>query len=436
MVQRLTTVPLRPQAASASRTAARPQLDTLLLSASKQPRSHTSEGREPLLTATENSRLRASLAAAPKAVVAEVLGLAAGFRGEAAPVASALLLRAASARGDQLKGPGAEKSLQTLRAFATQIRGLDATTLRERATVLDLDSGKNDSLFDAQGLWERRGTVRASAADTAADNDGLLQRFTSTCGPTVLQMLMAEADPVLAFAINQEGRASASAKDGAARFQRAVLEEFGGIGIPRVESHLAARLKNGLGQLVRSGEVTAGQRDALVRHATARGPLDARAKTALEAMRERYEGFPADDELKQLKTAILPARDEGLGTVEFQRALEKYASVLTGLGYQMTEPADGFGRGDAKKHLDAVEAALKKGADVPFGVSEPAHWMLLTASRRVDGAREFLVSDPDGGKTAWVKERDFVSGTFGDKQFQLSRPDERPYVDCFFLPKK
>ena len=376
-----------------------------------------------------------ALAAAPKKVSAEVIALAAGFRGEAAPVAAALVLRAASARADQLSGPGADKSLATLRTFAAAIRGLDAATLRERATVLDLDSGKNDSVFDAQGLWERRGTVRARGPDASADNDGLLQRFSSTCGTTVLQMLMAEADPVLAFAINQEGRASLSANDGAAKFQRAVLEEFGGVGIPRVESHLASRLKNGLGQLVRSGELTPGQRDALIDHATAHGPLDARAKAALAAVRERYDGFPADSDLTLLKAAMLPARDEGLGTAEFQSALKKYATALTGLGYRQTEPADGFARGQVKKHLDAVETALKRGADVPFGVCEPAHWMLLTAARHAGGGREFLVSDPDGGRTAWVKEKDFVSGAFGDKQFHLSRADERPYVDCFFLPK-
>ena len=34
-----------------------------------------------------------------------------------------------------------------------------------------------------------------------------------------------------------------------------------------------------------------------------------------------------------------------------------------------------------------------------------------------------------------MKEKDFVSGTFGDKQFHLSTPDQKPYVDCFFLPK-
>ena len=253
-------------------------------------------------------------------------------------------------------------------------------------------------------------------------------------GPTVLQMVMAEADPVIAFAITERGRASPSAHDATAQFQRRVLEEFGGVGIPRVESFLASRLKNGLGRLVRSGEVTAGQRDALVQYATARGPLDARATVALEKLRQRYEGFPADGELKQVRNAVIPARDAGLGTVEFQKMFEKYASALTGMNYRQTEPADGFGRNQSKKHLDSVEQALKRGADVPFGVCEPGHWMLMTDSRKVAGGREFLVADPDGGRTAWVKEKDLVSGAFAEKQFHLNRPDERPYIDSFFLP--
>src|SRR5688500_5051075 len=117
MARRISTVPLRPQPAAPPR-AAPPQLEGMLGAASKLTRSHTAEGREPLLTSTEAGRLRSGLAAAPKAVTAEVMALATGFRGAAAPVASALLLRAAAARTDQLRGPGAEKSLETLRTFA------------------------------------------------------------------------------------------------------------------------------------------------------------------------------------------------------------------------------------------------------------------------------------------------------------------------------
>lgn len=437
MPRRIAPEPRRPSPLRPGPAPSAPGLDALLASATKLTRSDGPEGREAMLTPLQTRRLKAALGVAPRPVTQQVLALASSFRGEAAPVASALVLRAAAARADKLtSGPDAERALATLREFAGAISGLDSATLRERATVLDLDSTKNDSAFDAQALWNRRGTIRPAQADTAGDNDGLLQRFTSSCGPTVLQMVMAEADPALAFALNQRGRASPSARDGTADFQRAILEEFGGVGIPRAEAFLGSRLKNGLGRLVQSGEVTAGQRDALLQVATGKGPLDARAKVALEKLRSKYDGFPTDAELQTLKTAVMPARDVGLGTTEFQSALEKYASALTGLHYQQTDPPDGFGRNQSKQHLDAVESALKRGADVPFGVSEPAHWMLLTAVKSTPTGREFLVSDPDGGRTAWVKEKDFVSGAFGDKQFHLNRPDERPYVDCFYLPAR
>jgi hypothetical protein len=81
-----------------------------------------------------------------------------------------------------------------------------------------------------------------------------------------------------------------------------------------------------------------------------------------------------------------------------------------------------------------VEKALKSGFDVPIGTSEPAHWMIAVAVKHEDGARQFMLSDPDGGKTAWVSEKDLVSGKALDTVFHLPKPGERPYVDSFFLP--
>ena len=74
------------------------------------------------------------------------------------------------------------------------------------------------------------------------------------------------------------------------------------------------------------------------------------------------------------------------------------------------------------------------GLDVPFGIAEPAHWMLLTAVKGEQPNRSFLVSDPDGGRTAWVSEHDFRDGSFADQQFQLCEKHNRPYVDSFILP--
>ncbi len=425
-----------PRRIAAPHSAARPQpppaassvvVDRWLDDAARLPRSLGPEGREPLLNARERARVRAALQGAAPGVRREVLTLGRGLEG----VGRALFLRAVAARAERMSAPA---TMETLRAFAKVVRGLEPEVLRERATVLDLDSTRNTSGFDALTLWEKRGTIRAPAGREAADDDGLLQRFTSTCGPTVLQMVLAEADPVVAFAISREGRASVSSRDGAARFQRAVLEEFGSVGIPRHESAVAARLNNALGRLVKSGAVTGAQRDALRRYARAEGPLDARAAQALAAVRARYDGFPQDRDVTALRAAVLPARDEGLWTRDFLAAFEASVRHVTGTRYRATEPEDGFARGQARQHLDAVERALARGVDVPFGIVEPAHWMLMTAVRTVAGRREFLVSDPDGGRTAWVTEKDLVSGVFGSKQFFLNKPSERPYVDCFLLP--
>ncbi len=72
--------------------------------------------------------------------------------------------------------------------------------------------------------------------------------------------------------------------------------------------------------------------------------------------------------------------------------------------------------------------------DVPFGIAEPAHWMLLSAVEGEGAERRFLVSDPDGGRTVWVSDADLRSGEFARTQFHLCEDKDRPYIDSFVLP--
>ncbi|MFT3711901.1 MAG: hypothetical protein QM817_30035 [Archangium sp.] len=413
---------------------ARPATSSPLINrATTLPRGSGREGVEPMLNPREVKRLERALSSAPVDVKKRIDSLAASFKGEAAPVASALFLRAVTARADRLGEPA---TMKTLEAFAARAGKLSTAELLNRSSVLDLDSSKNDGAFDPIRLWDKRGNTKSpDAPDAASDNDGLYQRFTASCGPTVLQMVLAEADPVMAFAIHDAGLRSDSTTDAVAKFQRAVLEELGGVAIGRRESHTASRLNNILGRLVTSGKVSAPQREALSAYAKGVAPMTVAASRALETVRAQYDGFPDDAELERVRTALLPARDEGVDTERFQTLMNKMTRELTGIEYRMTNGPDGFARGGAGKYLDAVEKALAGGIDVPFGVSEPAHWMLLTNVKREGGVRSFLVSDPDGGRTAWVKEKDFVSGKFGSEPFQLNKPGERPYVDSFFLPK-
>jgi hypothetical protein len=405
-------------------------LAVLLESASKVRRAASEVGKEALLTPREEARARFAFAHVPKEVAAELNGLLAMHKGSAANVAHALLFKAIAARADVLPAETARAALKT---FSQQLLALDPETMLERASVLDLAPDKNTSHLNAQALWDKQGTVVSrSAGDTAADNDGLIQRFTASCGPTTLQMMLAEADPILAFAINHSGRASPSTRGGAADFQRAMLEEYGGIAVGRAESYLASRVHNAFAQLVRSGAVTAKQRDAALAFLKGGEQKDGTAE-GLEACRQRY-GFPTEAEVAQLRAALIPPRDEGLGFEQFIEMLNAQARSVIGKGFKQTAPADGFPRGGAAKHLDDVEKALKAGFDVPLGTVEPAHWMLLTAVKHDDGGRMFLMSDPDAGRTAWVSEKDLVSGKALDAQFHLNKPSEKPYIDSFFLP--
>ena len=263
--------------------------------------------------------------------------------------------------------------------------------LVERATVLDLDSRVSTSDADLMPMWSKRGTIRDTPGNGAAtDNDGLFQRFTATCGPTVIQMMRAQTDPVLAFAINSDGRASDSITGETAQFQRALIEEYGRHRVGRRESYVLSRLHNAFAKL-----------DL---------PDRKLSDANIAKVRARYDGFPSDEDLKRVRAEPIPARDEGIDFDQFHSMLENYVSNLTGAKYTQTAPPDGFARGQAWRHLDAVERAVKAGYDIPFGVVEPAHWMLITDVRGKAPSRELLVSDPDGGRTAWVKRRRWWMG--------------------------
>jgi hypothetical protein len=350
-------------------------------------------------------------------------------------VARGLILKAVAARARILhRDPAA---LEVLQLFAHQMVGQTPDALLVRATVLDQSPSHNTHTHDPQALWERRGVIHdPSRGDTEPKNDGLFQRFTASCGPTTLQMMLAEADPILAFAIHREGLHSDDASDAVSDFQRQVLEAYGGISVGRREAHHKARINNALGRAIQAGRITESDSTALKAHLYEDRPLSDAADKALAALRQRYGGFPTDDDLARVKAGPHASSDAGMDGEALLSALHDHLSPLTGVRYRETNPKGGFARGQAYRHLDAVQDALQKGIDVPFGTSEPGHWMLLSAVKGKRPRRQFLVSDPDGGKTDWVRERDFLDGSFADTQFHLSESHERPYVDTFLLPQK
>ena len=387
------------------------------------------------LAPVQAQRARCALEQSSPAVANTILGLLSNSR----DVAAGLLLRAVAARARVLTEPEyAQRALATLSRFAAQLAVLDDAEVVRRCSVLDLDGDKNGTAFDPGLLWDTRGRVRsnlpAQTTPDAVDQDGLFQRFTGSCGPTALQMMLAEADPVFAFACHKPGSSADATDDAVAGFQRSVLEVYGdGKALGRTEAWLRARVGNGLGQLKRSGTIDNDDAAALRLFLFEGGALTTSGERALGALRDRY-GFPDAEAVTRLRRVPLPRADTGLTAVELVQAMNDLVAPSVGRRFTSTNP-DGCARGQAWRHLDEVVSSLKAGIDVPFGISEPGHWMLLSAVKGRKPSRELLVSDPDSGKTAWVSERSFLKGTFVDQQFHISKPTERPWVDCFILPE-
>jgi hypothetical protein len=402
-------------------------------------RSPGPEGKEHLLESNERRRFLALYPRLDPAVSRRIEALLDQPHGPGAPVARSLLLRAVLARLGKLviaSKHEAEVALGVLERFAKKMEGLDGDELLLRASVLDLDSTHHVKHRDPLALWNRRGVIHKKGQDDpASDDQGLIQRFDASCGPTVVEMLVAQADPVFAFAVWESGLMSESSRDLSARFQRVLLEQYGGIAIALRESEIRSRTKNGLGSLERNGHISQKDGGALLSFLAKKSRLTREGARALEAMRAHF-GFPTDADIKSLRRERIPDQDAGLGTSALASALAAYVTPLTGVHYQPTTPPDGFARGQAWRHLDSVARALKSGVNVPFGISEPGHWMLMTAVKGRKPDRSFLISDPVGGRTDWVKERDVVSGVFADKQFHLCTPPERGYIDSFYLPQR
>jgi hypothetical protein len=415
---------LRPQTVARTLPArAEGHVPSTLSFARLHTRSVALEGSERLLTPREEARVRDVFDRAGAQTVAVLEKLLVSLE---QPTARALLLRAVSARAEMLVDASqSEFALGVISAFAKRMRGMSTESLLAHATVLDLDPTKNSSRFDPLHLWNTQGTIRdPRKPDARSDNDGIFQRFTGSCGPTTLQMMLAEADPVTAFAWH-DGLTSDSTSDAVAEFQKAILMlHGGGKALGRTESLLRSRIHNALAKL----QIDARPLDDFLFKGGVRTKV---AERALKALRDAY-GFPSEADVDRLRTNPLPQSDDGVDSDALLKVLHDEVTPFIGVRYRAT---DIFGRGTVKKHLDEVARVLRKGFDVPFGIAEPPHWALLTAVKGKKPEREFLVSDPDSGRTVWVHERDFVRGKFVEQQLDIARPGDKPYVDMFLLPR-
>ncbi len=425
-----------------------PDLDALAADAvetgRKTRKSSGPEGTERVISSDQAKRVEKLLSTASPEVRAAMAADLAGIRGPDAALGRALYLKAAASRAAVLAHPKTSRSaesarstaLATLSAFARRVSGEDGATLLAKATVVDLDSRVSTSEFDATAWDERRGVVHARGqGDSRGDNDGILQRFTGSCGSTSILIAIAEEDPVQAFALNDEGVQSMESRDLAGRFQAELLAEHKSAAFSRRVEYNLSRLKNGLGRLKESGEIKGADRKALLAHADGEGPLDDRAKRALAALRAYAGGFPTEAEIAEIRATDV-REDQGLTAPELGKSLAKHLTPVTGHRYRQAGGEDGLGPKGLKKHLDDLEKALRRGADVPFGVTEPAHWLIFTAVTGEGDDRRFLVSDPWTGRTGWASDKELTTGRFVETLLDEKWSKKKDiYVDELFLPE-
>ncbi|MBI4816690.1 MAG: hypothetical protein HY791_10555 [Deltaproteobacteria bacterium] len=401
-------------------------LASAVAEASSIPRGVGAVGSRPMIGRHARQRLVSCFSAIEADVISKLTKATASLPG---PNARAVLLRAVLAHEAAVR----KGELDEVLGFATKLAKGSDEDARTKSTVLDLDHTKNSSSLDPLALSMRRGRIFALHPDLQTDNDGLYQRFTATCGPTVVQMLAAECDPILARSIHDEGLNDDATTDAPAKFQKDVLEEGGGIALGKREAEIRARLRNAVGRL--RDELDDKSLSELRDFGSADGPRTKRVDAAIAKVRERFDGFPTEKDLERLgASGPLPKTDAGTSTKAFLAAIHEHVTPRTGVSYRGTNPEGGFARGQAWRHLDAITDALRDGIDIPFGISEPGHWMLLTHVSGNKPHRKFLVADPEGGRTAWVSEKSFVRGTFVTEPFKLTWPGQRGYVDTFLLP--
>jgi hypothetical protein len=398
------------------------------------------EGLEKVLAPAHEKAIETLLAHGEPQLVRRMGAHLQGIGGPAAPLARALYLKASAARAAALTGSDParrEAALATLEAFAGRLDGMSAEELLRRSSVIDLDSRVSTSAFEPLTLESRRGAFREIGRDDArTDNDGLIQRFSGSCGPTSLQIALCEADPVRAFVVHDAGLDAAVPDDISGRFQAELLGRYASAARSRLAARNRARVQAGVKQLQEQGKLEPDEAKALIGFVKggSTAPATPGVRRALTELRALAGGFPGEREIEQMR-ADPPRGEGGLAFDEFEGLINHVLSPLTGQTYRQTEPKDGLQPGEAVKHLDAVAAALRRGLDVPFGLSEAEHWMLLTAVEGREPKRRFLVADPFTGRTGWVPEERLVSGDFSADPFELVGRGVKDHIDSFFLPQ-
>ncbi len=321
----------------------------------------------------------------------------------------------------------AERAAREVTDFAADIRGLPREELIRTTTAIDIEAA-NTSTIDPNNLP----ADGVAGTDTRGDNDGLYQRWEDTCGPTTAQLTRAEADPVFARQLHRDGIGNPDATDPTGQQQIDTLrrprffdassnEVFPTAAEVRAWEADNTRMPAGadsveVGESSTRRATQAAERTEAAISASGlpefaqralRRQLDGEelgfidrtvANYALAQVREQNGGNPTADEVRWMQT-----ERNGSNGMRLDPALHDIATPATNHRYDAR-----WVNNDLGAHLGDVDTRLRDGQDVPFRVSNAGntggHFMLMSDVRGEAPDRQYLVSDPYSGRTAWVSE--------------------------------
>lgn len=332
-----------------------------------------------------------------------------------------LILKAIGARRSALKETAADRAaadahesrdtealgaMSDVITFADDIRGEERRSLINTTTLLDVDASSTSNV-DPNDL--------RSTDDTRGDNDGLYQRWGDSCGPTTAQMMRGEADPIFARKVHDEGISDSTTDSDFAQQQRTVLENNGGVAVSREGQQAMGKLVQAFKDI--GAAFPDDERQALVAYLQSNDDEPTgKADAAITRLRAQDDGHPTDAELAAIKTTI---GKNGNG-MDLSAALQAITAASTGVTY--THQAAG---GMSAATYTAMDAALSEGRDVPIRVASAdnsgGHFMMISDVRGEGDERNYLVSDPWSGRTAWVAKDDLDDGSFLKDQLDLGQ---------------
>jgi hypothetical protein len=298
-------------------------------------------------------------------------------------VESVLILKAVAARKSRYKTEE-EAARKEVGGFAGDVRGEDADKLAELTSLRDIGGGT-----------------------------GLQQKFTMSCGPTSIQIVRGESDPVYALDLSKTAKHTLDYKNKVGDEQEKLL---GKDAAPRQVKDRWDAFQAALNGLTPAA-ADVPKWEALLQWVAGdphHAALQAQGATLAGGL-----GFSADDLAAFRKYLPGLMTEPGLDVPEFQDRVK--AAKLAGVTNDKY-PLKQFTKSSrpTDKDLEDLWNVLFRGRDVLFGVYWNAgggHYMTLTDARgdakQPGSKREFMLSDPWEGDSQWITGADLSAGSFG-----------------------